>query len=91
MLSLPSLVIYGFAFAIPALYLSYRHLTSPASTTPQQPVPVTSPRPQKTIMSAPRSDLVPPKDDTYTSEELRKYDGTDPTLPIYVAIKGMLT
>lgn len=25
---------------------------------------------------------------TFTSEELKKYDGTDPTLPIYLALDG---
>lgn len=39
----------------------------------------------------PRStDLAPPKDDPFTPEELSKYDGSDPNLPIYVAIKGAI-
>jgi len=39
-------------------------------------------------MSPPVSDLAPPKSDPYTLEELRRYDGTDENLPIYVSIKG---
>lgn len=40
-------------------------------------------------MQAPRDDLAPPKEDPYTTEELKAYDGSDPTKPIYVAIKGV--
>jgi len=39
-------------------------------------------------MQAPREDLAPPKDDPYTTEELKQYDGSDPSKPILVAIKG---
>ncbi|KAF8875872.1 cytochrome b5-like heme/steroid binding domain-containing protein [Gymnopilus junonius] len=41
-------------------------------------------------MQAPRDDLAPPKDDRYTTEELNLYDGTDPSKPILVAIKGTI-
>jgi hypothetical protein len=41
-----------------------------------------------TIMQAPREDLQPPKDDPFTQEELRAYDGSNPDKPVYVAIKG---
>jgi len=41
-------------------------------------------------MQAPQNDLAPPKDDPYTTEELKQYDGTDPSKPIYVAIKGTI-
>ncbi|WVW82547.1 hypothetical protein I302_104558 [Kwoniella bestiolae CBS 10118] len=40
------------------------------------------------IMSAPAADLAPPKDDPIPSSELSQYDGSDPSKPIYVAIKG---
>ncbi|EED79913.1 predicted protein, partial [Postia placenta Mad-698-R] len=30
----------------------------------------------------------PPRDDPITLEELKQYDGSDPSKPIYVAIKG---
>ncbi|OWZ60802.1 hypothetical protein AYX15_06945 [Cryptococcus neoformans] len=40
------------------------------------------------IMSAPAANLAPPKDDPITPSELAKHDGSDPSRPIYVAIKG---
>lgn len=44
---------------------------------------------KKPVMQSERTDLAPPKDDKYTLEELKQYDGNDPAKPIYVAIKGM--
>ncbi|KZT18020.1 progesterone binding protein [Neolentinus lepideus HHB14362 ss-1] len=41
-------------------------------------------------MQPPRADLAPPKDDEYTLAELTAYDGSDPSKPIYVAIKGTI-
>lgn len=41
-------------------------------------------------MSAPRTDLAPPKDDPFTLEQLKEYDGKTGGKPIYVAIKGSL-
>ena len=46
-------------------------------------------KPLKTIMQPPRDDLAPPKDDPFTLEELKRYDGSDASKPIYVAIKGV--
>lgn len=90
MLDSLTLVIYGSAFAIPVLYLAvtYRHLV--LSHPVQEPPPPATPpvKPQKTIMQTARTDLAPPKDDLYTAEELKKYDGSNTGLPIYVAIKG---
>ena len=43
------------------------------------------------IMQPPRTDLAPPKDDPFTVEQLKQYDGSDPSKPIYVAIKGVST
>ncbi|WVO16851.1 hypothetical protein L204_104537 [Cryptococcus depauperatus] len=40
------------------------------------------------IMSAPNTDLASPKDDPITSAQLAQHDGSDPSKPIYVAIKG---
>nr|XP_019015155.1 uncharacterized protein I206_01243 [Kwoniella pini CBS 10737]OCF53936.1 hypothetical protein I206_01243 [Kwoniella pini CBS 10737] len=40
------------------------------------------------IMSAPSTDLAPPKDDPISASSLSQYDGSDPSKPIYVAIKG---
>ncbi|EIW72404.1 hypothetical protein M231_02964 [Tremella mesenterica] len=39
-------------------------------------------------MSAPAQNLAPPKDDPIPAAELAKYNGSDPSKPIYVAIKG---
>ncbi|KAF8980974.1 progesterone binding protein [Cyathus striatus] len=41
-------------------------------------------------MQAPRDDLQPPKDDPFTSAQLREYDGSNASKPIYVAIKGTI-
>ncbi|KAF9257217.1 cytochrome b5 [Marasmius fiardii PR-910] len=39
-------------------------------------------------MQPPRTDLAPPKDDPFTQEQLKEFDGSDPAKPIYVSIKG---
>ena len=71
-------------------YISYHYLSrqvgaqTDRTTQPSQ----TAQKPLKSIMSAPRDDLAPPKDDPYTPEELKEYDGSTPGKPIYVAIKG---
>ncbi|KAF9033824.1 cytochrome b5-like heme/steroid binding domain-containing protein [Panaeolus papilionaceus] len=39
-------------------------------------------------MQAPKDNLAPPKDDPFTTEQLKEFDGSDPSKPIYVAIKG---
>lgn len=40
-------------------------------------------------MQAPRDDLNPPKDDPFTLLQLKEFDGSDPSKPIYVSIKGI--
>ncbi|KDR67877.1 hypothetical protein GALMADRAFT_257777 [Galerina marginata CBS 339.88] len=67
-------------------------LSSPFSSQQPQPTPAESDpkKPLKSIMQAPRDDLAPPKDDPYTTEELKQYDGTDASKPILVAIKGTI-
>ncbi|TBU24661.1 progesterone binding protein [Dichomitus squalens] len=39
-------------------------------------------------MQPPRTDIAPAKDDPFTVEQLKQFDGTDLSKPIYVAIKG---
>ncbi|KAL9715556.1 hypothetical protein Ac2012v2_002216 [Leucoagaricus gongylophorus] len=39
-------------------------------------------------MQPARTDLASPKNDPFTTTELAQYDGSDPSKPIYVAIKG---
>jgi len=41
-------------------------------------------------MQAPRTDLLPAKDDPFSLAELSAFDGADPSKPIYVAIKGTI-
>lgn len=88
-----SLVKYGLVFFLPFLCLVYRQYPSILpilrSSPPQSiPAEADTKKPLKSIMQAPRDDLAPPKDDPFTTEELKKYDGTDSSKPILVAIKG---
>ncbi|KAG2132592.1 cytochrome b5 [Suillus cothurnatus] len=81
-------VIYGLVLALPLLFLVQRRTLSPS----QQPPPV-NPQPEekkslKTIMQPPRDDLDPPKDDPFTLDQLKQFDGSDSSKPIYVSIKG---
>ncbi|KAI9638227.1 cytochrome b5-like heme/steroid binding domain-containing protein [Dioszegia hungarica] len=43
---------------------------------------------QTSIMSAPAANLAPPKNDPISIADLAKHDGSDPSKPIYIAIKG---
>ena len=73
------------AFVVPIIYLIYRRSISPTVTA----VPAEdNKRPLKSVMQSAREDLAPPKDDPFTTEELKQYDGSDTSKPIYVAIKG---
>ncbi|RDB16257.1 putative steroid-binding protein 3 [Hypsizygus marmoreus] len=89
MLELQTLVIYGLALAIPAVYIAYRQLYG-SSQAPTLTTQDTAPKPQKSIMQSTRDDLAPPKDDPFTLEQLKAYDGSTPGKPIYVAIKGTI-
>ena len=78
---------YVVVFVVPIVYLIYRRHSSPTVTAvPEED----NKRPLKSVMQAAREDLAPPKDDPYTTEQLKEFDGSDPTKPIYVAIKGGL-
>lgn len=72
---------------IPA-YLIYRKATraetSEETSADEQEV---EQEPQ-TIMQPARTDLDPPKDDPFTLEQLREFDGSDASKPVYVSIKG---
>jgi len=54
----------------------------------QNPKPKSPSSGTTTIMSPPKQDLAPPKSDPFTLDELKRYDGRRPDLPIYVSIKG---
>lgn len=43
------------------------------------------------MMQPERTNLDPPKNDPFTQEQLKAYDGTDASKPVYVAIKGKIT
>lgn len=76
---------YVVALVVPFVYFFYRRRSSPTVTA----VPAEdNKRPLKSIMQSAREDLAPPKDDPYTTEQLKQYDGSDPSKPILVAIKG---
>ncbi|KAF8814815.1 cytochrome b5 [Phlegmacium glaucopus] len=78
---------YVVALVVPIAYIFYRRRSSPTVTVvPQED----NKRPLKSVMQAARADLAPPKDDPYTTEQLKQYDGSDPTKPILVAIKGTI-
>jgi predicted heme/steroid binding protein len=63
-------------------------------TPPDSPQPQTediSPKPRTgNIMQPPNENLAGPLDVPYTQEQLRGFDGSDPSKPIYVAIKGTI-
>lgn len=86
-----SLFVYALVFGFSLLFLIRRHVLSPSG--PQSTPSITTSQTNekkslKTIMQPPRDDLDPPKDDPITLEELNQYDGSDPSKPIYVSIKG---
>ena len=74
------------------VYIAYRYISRLSRVAAQTAPPSTqsSQIPVKSVMSAPRDDLDPPKEDPFTSEQLKMYDGSNPELPIYVAVKGKL-
>jgi membrane-associated progesterone receptor component len=41
-----------------------------------------------TIMQPEHTNLPPPKDDPFTQEALKEFNGSDTEKPVYVAIKG---
>lgn len=90
---LDQLALYALAFALPLTYFFY-HRQSKANAVPDT-VPAEdsaqSKKPLKSIMQAPKDNLAPPKDDPFTTEQLKEFDGSDPSKPIYVAIKGALS
>ncbi|KAK4056889.1 hypothetical protein OIO90_002139 [Microbotryomycetes sp. JL221] len=76
-------------------FLNIRFTLPPTSTNVSDSI--TSLKPTKSttsiaetvsIMQQPNPDLKPPKSDPITKQELTKYDGSNPDLGIYVAIKG---
>lgn len=93
-MTLPSfgqLALYGLTLAFPLIL--YHRLTAytkvevrPAPA-PQEDI---DEKKSTTIMQPERTDLDPPKDDPFTQEQLKAYNGTDTSKPVYVAIKGTI-
>jgi hypothetical protein len=90
-------VLYALTLVIPLVAL-FQYLgdtdTEPETSAPEIETKTKSDSEEKkstsgtTIMQSERSDLPAPKDDPYTQEQLKAYDGGDQAKPIYVAIKG---
>ncbi|KAI0694284.1 cytochrome b5-like heme/steroid binding domain-containing protein [Cytidiella melzeri] len=86
-------ILIALLLAIPAVLIY--HAVYPAQTTPSSAAETSetekkSEEQPKTIMQAARTDLAPPKDDPFTLEQLKEFDGSEPSKPIYVAIKGTI-
>jgi hypothetical protein len=82
-------VIYGLVLALPLLFLVQRRALSQSRQSPPVDSPPEEKKSLKTIMQPPRDDLDPPKDDPFTLDELKQFDGSDNSKPIYVSIKGL--
>jgi hypothetical protein len=96
-MSLSELALYGLALAFPLALLLQRFVVGESKPEPVTKKSESEPAPSSkenssttttTIMQAERTDLAPPKDDPFTQEELKAFDGTDTDKPVYVAIKG---
>lgn len=83
------LALYSLLLALPVVYIARRTL---ASATPKAmaSADVKKDEEPKTLMQPPREDLQPPKNDPITLEQLKEFDGSDPSKPIYVSIKGAI-
>lgn len=86
-----SLLLYSLLIAIPFAYLFLKRTLERKFQTGVVESLADNKAPAQTttsIMQAPSDNLAPPKDDPFTVEQLKQYDGSDPSKPIYVAIKG---
>jgi len=68
----------------PTLSLHLRPRTRPEKT----PAEKDPKKKLKTVMEPPREDLEEPRDESFTMEQLKEFDGSKDGKPIYVAIKG---
>lgn len=73
------------------LTLAYVFLRRAPPDSPQPQTEDTNPKPRAgSIMQPPNENLAEPLNIPYTQEQLRQFDGSDPSKPIYVAIKGIV-
>ena len=77
----------GLIVTFPVIYLLTKYFNTPA-TPPPAKAEEPKEKKSKSIMQPENTDLAPPKDDPFTLEQLKQYDGSDPSKPIYLAIKG---
>lgn len=76
--------------SVPILYYLYL-----VPSTPANPLATTSNEKKdadeqpETVMQPENPELAPPRDDPFTVEQLKEFDGSDESKPIYVAIKRM--
>ena len=95
------IVLYAVAFIFPlAIFIQYLTDKEDTDTEPQNSSSSsqekkksdTSSTNSKTtttsVMQPARTDLPPPKGDPFTQEQLKDFDGSDSSKPVYVAIKG---
>lgn len=82
-------VIYGLVLALPLLFFVQRRTLSPSHQSPPVDSQPEEKKSLKTIMQPPRDDLDPPKDDPFTLDQLKQFDGSDNSKPIYVSIRGL--
>ena len=78
--------------SFPVIYLLAKYFSTPATSPPPRAEPEEPQKEEekpKSIMQPENPDVAPPKDDPFTLEQLKQYDGSDPSKPIYLAIKGM--
>lgn len=85
-----SIPLYALLLSIPVSIIYYRQYYSQRPEQISKPTSIAAEKPLQTIMQAAREDLAPPKNDPFTLEELKQFDGSDASKPIYVAIKGAL-
>jgi membrane-associated progesterone receptor component len=73
-----------------ALTLTYFILRQTSPDPPQPQTEDTNSEPRTGgVMQPPNDNLAEPLDVPYTQEQLGEFDGSDPSKPIYVAIKGL--
>ncbi|KAJ7582161.1 cytochrome b5 [Mycena floridula] len=92
MLTLHNVAQFFVAFVLPGLFLLYWYFPSALSARTEPPTaePKSAEEKPKSIMQPAAVDLLPPKDDPFTVEQLKEFDGQTAGKPIYVAIKGTI-
>lgn len=72
------------------VYIVYLSRTYRISVQTSSPPTQSSQALPKFVMSPPRDGLNPPKDDLFTTEQLKNYGGSNPEQSIHVSIKGRI-